>query len=70
MIITLQADKNTSEVPAGDMETESMVADIAGPNVKDMEDVNVKEDIPDPNVKENNSDLYEFSDGPALESVR
>ncbi|WOG91766.1 hypothetical protein DCAR_0311017 [Daucus carota subsp. sativus] len=35
-----------------------------------MEDVNVKEDIPDPNVKENNSDLYEFSDGPALESVQ
>ena len=58
MIITSQADKNTSVVPAGDMETESMVADIADPNAKkDMEDANVKEDIPDPNVKENNSDL-------------
>ena len=60
MIITLQADENTSEVPAGDMETESVVADITDPNVKeDMADANVKEDIADPNVKENNSDLYE-----------
>lgn len=32
--ITSQADENTNEIPAGDMETESFVADIAAPNVK------------------------------------
>lgn len=35
IIITSQADENTNKIPAGDMETESMLADIAYPNVKE-----------------------------------